>query len=54
MLEVKELVKLHNLHIHHVMLQSELKNVIAAKAVGTGQLAGYPDQLLTLRAPTTS
>ena len=34
MMEVKELVKLHNLHIHHLMIRSELKYLMAAKAVG--------------------
>jgi len=38
MQEVKELVKLHNLRIHHVMIRSELKYLIAAKAVGTVKL----------------
>jgi len=38
MLEVKELVKLHMLHIHHVMIWSELYNFIAAYAVGTLKL----------------
>jgi len=38
MLEVKELIKLHNLRIHEVIVQSELKNLIAAKAVGTVKL----------------
>jgi len=36
--EVKELVQLHNLHMYHVMIQSELKNLIAANAVGTAKL----------------
>jgi len=35
MLEVKDLAKLHKLCIHHVMIRSELKNLIAAKAVQT-------------------
>ena len=35
MLEVKELVKLYNLHIHHVTIQSELRYLIGAKVVGT-------------------
>jgi len=38
MLEVKELIKLRNLCIHHVMLQSELKYLMAAEAVGTIKL----------------
>jgi len=33
--EVKEHVKLHNLHIDHVMIQAELKYLIGAKGVGT-------------------
>jgi len=33
MLEVQELVKLHNLRTHHVMIWSELKYLIAARAV---------------------
>jgi len=37
-LELNELVKLHNLHIHHVLIRSELKDLIAAKEVGTVQL----------------
>jgi len=38
MLVVKELVTLPNLHIHHVMIQSELKHLIESKAVGTVKL----------------
>jgi len=38
MLEVKELVKLHNLRSHHVLIRSELKYLIAAKGVGTVKL----------------
>jgi len=38
LLEVKELIKLDNLRIHHVMIRSELKYLIAAKVVGTVQL----------------
>jgi len=33
MQEVKELLKLHNLHTDHVMIQSEPKNLIGAKAL---------------------
>jgi hypothetical protein len=32
--EVKERKKLHNLHIHHVMIRSELKYLIGAKHPG--------------------
>jgi len=35
MLEMKELVKLHNLHIHHVTIQSELRYLIGAEVAGT-------------------
>jgi hypothetical protein len=35
--EVKDRLKLHNLHIHHVMIRSELKYVIGAKNVGTAK-----------------
>jgi len=35
MLDVKERVKLHNLRIHHVMIQSELRCLIRAKVAGT-------------------
>ena len=35
MREVKEALKLHNLHTDHVMIRSELKYLIGAKAVGT-------------------
>jgi len=38
MLEVKELITLYNLRTHHVMIWSELKNLIAVKAVGTMRL----------------
>lgn len=38
MLKVKELVELHNLLIHHVVIQLELKYVIAARAVVTIKL----------------
>jgi hypothetical protein len=38
MLGVQELVKLHNVYIHYVMIPSELKYLIAAKVVGTVQL----------------
>jgi len=38
MLEEKELVKLHHLRIHQVMIRSELKYFIAAKAIGTVKL----------------
>jgi hypothetical protein len=38
MLVVKVLVKLPNLHIHPVAIQSELKYVIAAKPEGTVKL----------------
>ena len=38
MLEVKELVELHNLRIHPVIIWSELKYLIAAKAVETIKL----------------
>jgi hypothetical protein len=31
---VKERLKLHNLHIHHVMIRSELKYLIGAKYLG--------------------
>jgi len=33
MLEENVLVKLQKLHIHHVMIQTELKTLIKAKAV---------------------
>ena len=35
--EVKVRLKLHNLHIHHVMIWSELKYLIAAKNIGTAK-----------------
>jgi hypothetical protein len=35
MREVKEGLKLHNLHTDHVMIRSELIYLIGAKAVGT-------------------
>jgi len=35
MLEVKELIILHNLHTDHVAVRSELTYLIGAKAVGT-------------------
>jgi len=38
MLEVKELIILHNLHTDHVTVQSELTYLIGAKAVGTVNL----------------
>jgi len=38
MLEVEVLAKLHNSRTHHVMIQSELKNLIAAKAGGNLKL----------------
>ena len=38
MLGVKELVKLHNLYIHHVMMRSEPKNLMLAKPVGRVKL----------------
>jgi hypothetical protein len=38
MLELKELVILHNLRIHYVMIQSELKYFIGGKGVGTVHL----------------
>jgi len=38
MLEATELVSLHSICIHHVMIRSEIKNLTAAKPVGTVQL----------------
>jgi len=35
---MKELIKLDNLRIHHVMIRLELKYLIVAKVVGTVQL----------------
>jgi len=35
MLEVKELVKLRNLRIHHVTIRSELRDLIGTKVAGT-------------------
>jgi len=40
--EVKDRLKLHNLCIHHVMLRSELKYLIAAKNVGTAKWTSGP------------
>jgi len=36
--EVKERLKVHNLHIDYVMIRSELEYLIGAKAVGTTKL----------------
>jgi len=38
MQEMKQLIKLHNQRIHHVMIWSELNNLMAANAVGTVKL----------------
>jgi len=35
MWEVKDILKLHNLHIEHVTILSEPKNFVGAKVVGT-------------------
>jgi hypothetical protein len=37
---VQEQLKLHNIHIHHVMLRSELKYLLGAKHLGF-QRPGY-------------
>lgn len=39
MLEFKELIKLHNLHIHQVVIQSEAKYFVAGKVVRLGSLS---------------
>jgi len=41
---VKERLKPHNVHIHHVMIQSELKNLIGAKDLGL-QWPGFEVEL---------
>jgi len=47
MLEVKEIIILHNLHTNHVTVQSELTNLIGAKAVATINLEPWAGSNLT-------
>jgi hypothetical protein len=51
MREVEALIKLNNLHIHHVMIRSELKYLIGAKVVRLkcGVFGGKTGPIATVR-----